>query len=216
MTHSIDLAVLLICTLTGFLVLRKSDPRYLVLFPYFLSVILIVELIGEITGKKGINNLLLYNLFSVIEFSFFIYFFSRVIPNEKIRRVIGKIGFLLPVACLLNIFFIQGPTVFNTYTFMAGCVSMIVLSIIYYYQSFNHATGVNRLREPSFWINTGIIFFFVCAISSTGALNSIAVLPAVVRKNIRQILFAVNAIFYLTFFIAFICQINIRKSSSSS
>lgn len=216
MTHTIDLTVLFICTLTGFLVLRKNDPKYLVLFPYFLLLILIVELTGEFTGKKGINNLILYNLFSVIEFAFFIYFFSRVVPNEKIRRVIAKAGYLLPLVCLVNIFFIQGTNVFNTYTFMAGCVSMIILSIIYYYQSFNHATGVNRLREPSFWINTGIIFFFVCAISSTGALNSIAVLPAVVRKNIRQILFAVNAIFYLTFLIAFLCQINIRKSSSSS
>ncbi|MES2331265.1 MAG: hypothetical protein V4539_16800 [Bacteroidota bacterium] len=215
---TIDLIVLFVAILTGFAVLRKKDPQHIVLFPYFLLLVLLVEYTSATIQKRhpGQSTVLLFNLFAAAEFAFFIYFFSRAMPNEKTKNIIRKTGYILPAACLINAFFIQGLYVFNTFTFMAGCLSMVILSVIYYYQLFNQATDTNRLREPSFWIITGIIFFFVCTVSVMGAVNYISLLPAVVRENLHRILLLVNAIFYLTFIIAFLCQINIRKLSSSS
>lgn len=210
-----DLVVLTITMIAGFVIIRKSDPSYLKLFPYFLLFLLVIELIGRIKQQANQNNVLYYNLLAAVEFGFFSYFFSQVIPNEKIKRVLAKTIFVLPLACLINFFFVQGTRSFNTYTFMGSSVAMIVLAVIYFYQSFNRETGISRLREPSFWINTGIFFFFVGTASVFGATNYIKVLPMETRKTLGAIILVVSAFFYLTFLIAFLCQINIRKSSSS-
>jgi hypothetical protein len=210
-----DLIILAAAMITGFIIIRKGDPQYLRLFPYFLLFFLMIEYIGRVKQEAYQNNVLYYNLLAAVEFGFFTYFFSQVIPNENIKRILGKTIFVLPLACLINFLFIQGTKAFSTYTFMASSVILIVLAVIYFYQSFNRATATSRFREPSFWINTGILFFFVCTASVIGATNYITVLPMETRKTLSAIILLVSAFFYLTFLIAFLCQINTRKSSSS-
>lgn len=212
---TLDIFVLITTLIVGLLLLRKKDPQYLRVFPYFLLFLLTIEYIGRLKQQANQNNLLYYNLLPVVQFGFFSYFFSQVMPNEKAKRVLAKTIFVLPLLCLINFFFIQGTRVFNTYTFMASAIVMIILATMYFYQSFNRETVNSRLREPSFWINTGILFFFVCTASVIGASNYISVLPMETRKTLSAIILLVSAFFYLTFLIAFICQINIRRSSSS-
>lgn len=211
----IDVIALMIATAAGFAIIRKKDPFYLRVFPYFLLFDFIIEYLGVRRQQINQNNLAYYNFLAAVEFGFFTFFFSRTIPNDRIKKFLAKTVFVLPLICLVNYFFIQGPFVFNTYTFMIGSVIMIILAIIYYYQSFNHEIAVGRLHKPSFWINTGILFFFVCTASVLSSLNYLALLPLSVRLNFGLILRSVSAFFYLTLIIAFLCQIKIRRSSSN-
>jgi hypothetical protein len=207
-----DLIVLITAIIVGLLTLRKSHPLYLKLLPFFLMLILGVELYGELHQKEGQNNIFIFNLLSVAEFFFFNFFFYQVIPVISTRKSINTIGLVLIACCLLNIFFLQGKYVFHTYTYIAGCLAMVTFGVIYFYQLFNSQTRLNLLREPSFWINIGIIFFFVSSVSVIGTLNYISIMPKAIRINLKQILLLVNAFFYLTFIFAFLCKINIRKS----
>jgi hypothetical protein len=211
----IDVIFLMIATAAGFAIVRKKDPLYLRLFPYFLLFDFIIEYICVRKQQLNLNNLAYYNFLAVVEFGFFTFFFSRTIPNDRIKKLLTKTIFVLPVICLVNYFFIQGPFVFNTYTFMISSVVMIILAITYYYQSFNNELAAGRLRDPSFWINTGILFFFVCTATVLGGLNFFAFSSMSVRLNFGLILRMVGAFFYFTLLIAFLCQINIPRSSSS-
>lgn len=213
---SIDLIVLLPAILIGLITFRKKHTLYLKIFPFFLLLILLVELGGQLLQEKGLNNTLLFNLFSVIEFFFFTYFFREVIPNPRIKKIITTISYLLPLLCLADIFLIQGPHIFHTYTYIIGCLVMVGLGITYFYHLFNSTERVDLLHEPAFWISIGIIFFFICSVSVVGSFNYISILPKLIRVNLQKILLLVNTFFYLIFIIAFLCQINILKSSSNS
>jgi hypothetical protein len=213
---TIDLIVLIIAILAGFISFVKTDLPYLKMFPFFLLLILLVEFTGQLTQKPGQNNVLLFNLFSVVEFFFFSYFFSQVIHGIAARKYVRLSGWSLSFLSLLNIFFIQGTKAFHTYTYVLGCLVMVTFGIIYFYECFNSKTKTNLFRDPSFWISIGIVFFFVCSVSVIGALNYISLLPKVIVKNLNTLLLIVDALFYLSFIIAFLCKTNIRRSLSSS
>jgi ABC-type transport system involved in cytochrome c biogenesis permease subunit len=209
---TIDFIVLAIAIVIGFFYLKKDKP-YLKIFPFFLLLTLAVELTGQYFQKPGQSNLILFNFFSVLEFCFYIYFFRESIPGERIRKRINIILYLTPVVCLLNIFLVQGTNQFHTYTYSAGCLLMVALGITYFYRLFKTEEQIDLLREPSFWISIGIIFFFICTLSMLGVINYVGQLPMSIRANIKSIIKLINAFFYLFFIIGFLCR-NTRRSSS--
>jgi hypothetical protein len=192
-----ELTVLAIAVPIGFLATRRKDPLYLRLLPFYLLITLLVEMFGQLTNKSGQNNLVMFNLFSVLEFMFYTYFFKIVIPGVTIKRITQIIFWLLPSICLINIFFIQGPTVFHTYTYALACMVMITLGITYFYRTFLNTEKLNLLREPAFWISVGIIFFFVASVSILGVFNYISTLPRDLRSLLKAIFLWVNAFFYV-------------------
>lgn len=214
MYFRIDLVILVAAILTGFSTYTKNKAPYLYFMPFFLFLTLLVELSGHLFEKRGQNNLPLYNLFSVVEFSFFTYFFKEVMPANKVKKIITLIQYLLPVGCLVNIFLIQGIHVFHTYTYVMGCIVMVGLGMHFFYQLFSMTDKKDLLKEPSFWISIAVLFFFICSVSLIGAFNYVAFLPDILRNNLRKILVIVNSFFYFIFIVAFLCQINIRKSLS--
>lgn len=208
-----DLIVLIISIAVGLYTTGKKSPLHLRLLPYNLILTLLTELIGHYYQKRGINNVIIYNIYALIQFFFLAYFFSRVIPNKTLQKLIWRISFIIPLLCILNLFFLQGPYVFNSYTFLLGSVEMILLGIIYFYQLFKSSANVILLKEPPFWISIGIIFFYTCSVTLVGSSNYIALLPKMILSNMNQILLLVGSFFYLMFIIAFLCQIQVRSSS---
>lgn len=209
---TIDLTVLLIAIPVGFITFKKSNPLYLKLLPFFLLLTMAVELIGELLQGPGRNNLLLFNLFTVIEFCYYTWFFSEVTHGKRVKRSIQIIKYLLPTICLINIFFLQGPTVFHTYTYCAACLIMVGLGITYFYQLFYSSGRIDLRREPAFWISIGIVFFFTCAVSVIGVINYVSTLPRNIAILLQKIFLLINAFFYIFFIIAFLCnRINTRK-----
>jgi hypothetical protein len=208
---SLDLKVLLVAIVVGLLTFKKSDPLYLKLLPFFLLFTLLVELTGELFHKPGLNNAILFNLYSVVEFVFYTYFFKMVAPGKKVKHILTSIMWILPVVCLVNIFLIQGINVFHTLTYAIGCLTMVALGIVYFIRLFNSLERVELLKTPAFWISVGIIFFFTSAVSVLGVANYIATLPKELSSLLQRIFFWVNAFFYIMFIIAFLCRRSFRK-----
>lgn len=209
---SVYLIVLLIAVLTGFITFRKSHPLYLKLLPCFLLFIFLVEYFEQNQQQPGANNIFLYNLVSTAEFVFYAYYFTQVILGEKVKNKIYYSMYGILIICLINIFLIQGINNFHTYSYALGCTLMVTLSIFYFYQLFKSSAHIDLLREPSFWITTGIIFFYVSSLSIFGMLNYISILPKIVRNSLQKIVLLINAFLYFLFIISFLCKINIRKS----
>ncbi len=58
---------------------------------------------------------------------------------------------------LLNIYFVQ-VNVFPPTTYSLGCLLIVGICIYYFYELFHLPSSVNLLREPAFWICTGLLF----------------------------------------------------------
>lgn len=202
-----DWIILIITVIIGYCVKSRRSFSYLKTIPAFLILTLMVELLGRYYRLQSINNLLLFNLYSVIELSYFTYTLYLILK----RAFILKLTFLIPTLCLINIFFIQGSKTFHTYSYTLSVLVIVYLCVYYYYVTFKEAQAENLLREPSFWLVTGLLVFYATSLSVAGIMNYIAELPKEMIRLSRYILLSVNGIFYFILIIAFVCQIDFRK-----
>lgn len=204
--------ILLIITLiiSIFTTSRKSEP-YLRYFPLFLLTTSLVELFASWLSIQNKNNTLVYNLYSIFEFNYFLFLFFQLIENPRVKEIIKWMSIALPAICLIDIFLILGPSKFHTYTFIFGAVIMDTLGILYLIQIFYSPKEYNLIRTPSFWIVTGIIFFYISTPSFLGVLNYVSSLPRRNTIQLTYLLVMVDSLYYILFIIALLCRINFRK-----
>ena len=201
-------------SLSTVLLFKKDIPIFLKAFPPFLAISLLVELVGWYLAKKKVHTAPLYNIFTVLELCFYVWVLRNIIKNTKIKK--ATIFFLIGFPCIsaLNILFVQGIDNYNSLTYSLGCISIIFLSIYYFYELFNLQYAVRLSIDPSFWICTGLLFFYSVSFPVFVSLNLMKTFTYKLGFLVELITFVLNIILYSLFCIAFICKIKIRKSSS--
>lgn len=192
---------------------KKNSELYIKAFSFFLIASLLVEMIGDVRNNKGLNNLLMYNIFNVFEFTFYIWLIREIVQNKKAKNLILYILLLYPAVDLVNIFFIQGTTHFHTITYALGCLLIVLLCIYYFFELFQSPSSVNLLKQPAFWICSGLLFFYCCSFPIFGLSNLLMHLPRIFMRNIRTIIILLNIFLYSMFTLAFLCRFRTMKSS---
>lgn len=97
-----------------------------------------------------INNLSL--LFHFLFFSTFIFYQLRSKINQKIVLVLIAIS-------LLGIFYLlitENTSTFNYHAFAISSLSLVAISVFYYIELFTYPPVLNLLKEPVFWLVTGV------------------------------------------------------------
>jgi len=194
---------------------RDNRKLPMVLFPFFLFLTSIVEYAGWKLSQTGHHTLLLYNLFSCFEFGFYLFFFTYIV-KRKTRRSLFFIIPLYLIITLLNIFFFQGKTGFHTYTYMLGCVLVVIFSISYFFFLFRFPVTGSLIKNPFFWIGIGLLFYYTCTVSLYGLQNFITDTMTYYDRVLTIAGDLLNVLLYTLFSIGFLCKINIRKLLASS
>jgi hypothetical protein len=173
-----------------------------------------MEYIGESMASRNQNNTFYYNLFSLFEFAFYIFFFTFLFHNRLVKKINRLVLIFYIIITTINIFFVQGMYTFHTYTYILGCIIIVTFAIIYFYLLFRFPETGKLTRNPYFWIVAGLMFYHACSFSYMGLQNFIT-------RTIQQynwVLFFVqdilNVLLYTSFTIGFLCKISIRKSSA--
>lgn len=114
----INITAIIICIFIGIIFYKRKDSnKGIRMLPYFLIITLIVELIGtylvlQIKTHNLIENYkkirIMYNTFTSLEFSFYLWMINEIIKNKKISKVILIISIGYFIVAILNTFFIQG------------------------------------------------------------------------------------------------------------
>jgi len=210
--HIIFIATSFIASLTIYF--QRNTPLYLRLFPPFLLVTIMVEIIGEYLRAHTGTNVKLYNPFLVFEFVFYFFMLRQIIRNKIIKQIILHLLWLYPLMALFNIYFIQKITIFNSMTYSFGCLLMVAICIYYFFELFQHPYSGSLFREPAFWICSGLLFFYSCSFPIFSLLNFLNNASNIIIRNLGTILNLMNDLLYLSFTIAFLCRIKARKSMS--
>ncbi len=200
----------LIASITLFF--QKGTPFYLKLFPPFLLITLILEIIGFEFAKNGQNNLALYNYSGILSFSFYLFYLRNIVHSPKAKRIIEHLLWIYPLLTIFNIYFIQ-KNAFHSMTFSLGCLLVVATCIYYFFELFRQPKYVNLLKEPSFWICSGLLFFFCCTFPLIGLTNYLYRISKAISRNFGSILTIVNFLLYSLFTIAFLCRLNFRSKS---
>ncbi len=209
--YVIFIQISLLASLT--LYFQGKTDLYLKLFPIFLLLTGVVEILGTYTSTHKIANTLLYNSFEIIEFCFYLFALMQIVRNKKVRKIILFILPLFLAIALYNMFFGQKNS-FNTMTYALGCVLVVATCIYYFLELFQLSHSVNLLRQPAFWICSGLLFFYTCTFPILGAYNILRKAPYIIIANLATIINFLNVFLYSSFTIAFLCRLKTRKSTS--
>jgi hypothetical protein len=191
---------------------QDKKDIYLRLFPLFLLVTDIVEILGNYVASHHGNTTAIYNPFEIFEFCFYFFMLMRIIQNKRAKKIVLGLSLLYLLFALYNVLFGQ-KEIFNSMSYTAGALLTVAICIYYFFELFQYPQSVNLLRQPAFWICSGLLFFYSCTFPIFGLANFFGEAPRVIINNVEAIINIINVFLYSSFTIAFLCGIRIRKST---
>ena len=197
------------------LVIKKNASIYLRAFSPFLAVDISVSLLTTYLANNHIHTIPIVNALSTFEFCFYIWVFKCVIVNPLIKRICSILLVAFPLLVVINIFLIQGFNNFHSLTYSIGCLSIIFLSIYYFFELFQTQHAIRLAKEPGFWIVSGLLFYYSVSFPLYVSVNLMKNFPVALGNVIGIVCSLMNFILYSLFCIAFICKIQIRRLFSS-
>ena len=160
----------LIALITGCLYCyREGLPGYLKILPVYLFVSngievfavpnlsVIFQLHFSPMEQSSLRHLL-YNLFTVFETFIFAYFLYQIIRSAQIKKLtIGLFSLFL-------IYFIKSSLSDGLYhnndpAVLFECIIIIIPCLTFFRELFTRPEPIDLLKEPSFWLVTGIFFY---------------------------------------------------------
>ncbi len=152
------------------------------------------------------------NISLIFHYWFLSFFIIRAIPNVKkcyYLKIIFVTFIFLIVVFLSNDSLIQ----INTTAFGIANFGLMLFCLLYYYQLFNYIPTLNLLKEPSFWIITGIFFSMSVHIP---ILVTVDFLHSKISIEIYRLFACISmfcySIMHLFFIKAYLCAIRLQKT----
>lgn len=192
------------------LLFRRNIPKYLKLFPFFLLLTVIIEIIGWQLVDRGINTAILYNLFTTFEFEFYLFLLYNIIQSPKAKRTILYCICAYPLLVAVNICFIQ-VNAFHSITYALGCLLIVAVCIYYFFELFQLPKSVDLKKEPAFWICSGLLFFYCCSFPLFALSNYLHSVSVIILRNLASVVTILNVLLYTSFIVAFLCNLRARK-----
>jgi hypothetical protein len=194
---------------------QKNTERYLRLFPLFLLLTMLVEIPSYFLRIQNRSTTTLYNFFTSFEFLFYTYVLRRIIQNKRVKKIIFYGSWLYILLVALNFLFIQKIKIASSssLTYSLGCLLIVLICIYYFYELFRGSNPVNLVRQPAFWICSGLLFFYCCSFPIYALVNFLHNLPPIIRQNFQWIIVLFNVFLYSSFTIAFLCRLRTRNST---
>jgi hypothetical protein len=147
---------LIIALVVSLLMYKKLEPSWFRLFPWFLIVNLLLQIIALyywVWTRK--SNHFIYNIYIFIEYGFYILICYLAVKKVNFKRAIALIGLLFTLFYLLLIgrdFFHYSSLARN-----AGALLSFFCCIIFLVEILMSDEIMNLFRIPMFWIVTGIM-----------------------------------------------------------
>ena len=190
---------------------RRNSPLHLKIFPIFLLITLIVELVAGYMVSHNKHTTTLYNIYTIMLFGFYVWFLTHIIESKRAKNIYKIVLWIYLVFALFNIIFFQKSGTYNSITYAIGCLTIVALSVYYFYELFERKQFLDLKREPSFWVATGLLFFFACSFPLVTTVNFIQNIPDIIINSLQSIILLINIMLYSLFTIAFLCRIKIPK-----
>jgi hypothetical protein len=176
---------------------RNSFSSDLKPFFYLVCLTFFAEGLNIATSLTGINNQLLLNVFTVLEFTlltlFYKHFFSSFFRSTMFYFLIG--GFL--VLATVETFIINDIYTMGNISTSVEALLCIFYSVVSFFLIMKNLVYDNLLKIPFFWINTAVLIYFA------GNLFLFLFSTYLQKNNIRDYgtLYIIHSILNITYYI---------------
>ena len=173
----------------------------LILIVYFLLLNTVVETIGFYT----FNNTWLYNISNIIEIVIlnFLFYNKFKSPAYKTYSLVTSIVYL--VFSFWNITYGQGMSDFNSYSFLLGCLALVISACLFLYEFLLTERYNSFYREGAIWITAGIIIFYSCCFLILGSYNFLVKSDMNLLAQLFSIIRLINLLMYCLIIFGILC-----------
>lgn len=175
---------------------KNTSERY---FLYYLIYSVLNEFLGFYFKRLfGIDNYIIYNIYMVVSFLFYLYWFQQILKNKILVYIL--VGFFTVCALYSSITEKMFEKLFR-YAFIAGIICIISLTIYYFVKALQSEKITFFLKDSKFWIVTGLFLFHL------GFLPILLLHDKLIITNTTYFLVmtALNVVLYSCYIKAFIC-----------
>ena len=185
--------------------------RYRMLRPRHLRMLLLlfaVTAIVEFTARYILvhPNHWWYNLFLPMEYLLFagLYYFDFTSRGKQHIVLYGSAALVL--FSVVNMLWLQGFEYFNTYTIMASGTLILIWIFMYFQELLQREEPTPLLRQPMFWISSGLLIFYLGNIFVAGTINYFIREDMEVAVLLLQFIKLLNIFTFSLFIVALLCQ----------
>jgi hypothetical protein len=151
------------------------------------------------------------NTYSILfHFTFLSIFISSIFPNKQNVNFSVPLFIIFFTIILLSLILYSGKNI-NFGSFAIANLGLIIYCIIYYYLLFHDKPNANLLKEPSFWIISGILLG-VSASIPINSLHEYLKIEAHIGEEYHKKIFSIGlfsyGLFHLFLVKAYLCSIS--------
>jgi hypothetical protein len=175
--------------------------------PFFLLLTLFVECVTPFHWIRfhG-NNAWFFNIFTTIEFMYYSLIFYHILQKGSLKKAVIIVAIIFLIFTCVNIFMIQGFHRFHTISYRAGAIMVAVWCFLYFRQLLQSSEHIVLIKNPFFWMSTGLLFFYLGFFFYFSAFDYIVYKKIKFGKELWDILReTLNILLYSCFVIALIC-----------
>lgn len=107
------------------------------------------------------TNVLVFNFSLTIEYLVFYYIYYVNIQKAIFKKLMIAVSIIFLTFAIADLLFIHGPFIYNSTKMLVGTIGIVLAEFFYLYDAFEHNKPIKLLRQPMFWISTGIFFFYL-------------------------------------------------------
>ena len=208
-----------IAAVVGFLYFNKIKNSFWKWFPYYLTFIIISDIISRNFAKYDLRLTckIFYGYFEIpVEFFFFFWLFHKSFDQTKYKR--------LPIICAViytaswiadMVYFSTLDFWFYSISYTIGNLLLLVLILRYFIQLVTSNAILNFKQDMLFWVSTGLLLFYLGTFPYYGLRNTLVYKYRELYTTYSYIMYVLNSLMYLMFTFSFIWgKPNIKYSSS--
>lgn len=127
---------------------------------YLLIVILVIESIANALWFQKKNNLPLYHFYTIVECILILNIFKEALEKLFSERFFYITAIVFSIFSIVNTFYFQALTTFNSNATSVLGFLVIFLSLSYFYALLKETEYSPLEKKPMFWINAGFLIYF--------------------------------------------------------
>ncbi|WP_090836659.1 hypothetical protein [Olleya namhaensis] len=171
---------------------RNTKEKY---FLFFLVYIVFNEIAGFFIGGE---NLYIYNIFTIVSVSFYLFWFHQILKNKTLIKCFGLVFLCTIIYSAVTQDFWGSLWVFP---FIPSSIIIIVCSTLFFNNFLNNKKAINYIDSQQFWMVTGILIFYIgfLPLALTWGLIDLR------SVSFRIIIMLLNLILYGCYIKSFLC-----------
>ena len=224
----------LLAAIAGTYYIRKNQDtllinKYLVYFLWYTFISEVIASYGVIAyfsnyGYFGFikdtifeRTFWLYNIYLLLFYSFFIYYFNELLVSNSLKKVIKIVLFVLLIVGVIHLIYDNLLFKDNSlYIIIVGSFFLLLTIIVFYFSLLKSDRILNLRKYLPIYVSLGILVFSFCIIPLDIFSNYFNTKNDIYIKLRINILLFINIFMYSTFIIGFlVCAKNKTKTEKN-